>query len=124
MDPDGMAPRARVEAEAGIRYMPTYEYDCPKCGTFELFQSMSDEALKRCPTCRSKVEKLISGGNFLLKGGGWYADGYEKKSSSSTTESATNGGGTQSSSTESTPPTSATKKSEATTAPSSTPSSD
>jgi len=68
--------------------MPTYEYECPKCGHFERFQSINDDPLKRCPTCRRKVEKLISGGNFHLKGGGWYSDGYDKKGSSSDSSSS------------------------------------
>ena len=42
--------------------MPTYDYQCRKCGhRFELFQSMSDEPKKRCPECRGRVERLISG---------------------------------------------------------------
>lgn len=58
--------------------MPIYEYSCPKCGSFEVTQRISDKPLRRCPTCRSKVRKLISATAFLLKGGGWYADGYQK----------------------------------------------
>jgi putative FmdB family regulatory protein len=58
--------------------MPIYEYSCPKCGPFEVTQRISDKPLSRCPTCRSKVRKLISATAFLLKGGGWYADGYQK----------------------------------------------
>jgi putative FmdB family regulatory protein len=63
--------------------MPIYEYACPKCGEFEQRQSLSDPVLKKCPTCRSKVTKLISTSAFTLKGGGWYSDAYQKKSSSS-----------------------------------------
>lgn len=63
--------------------MPTYEYRCAKCGDFEIQQSISDPALKRCPTCKSKVEKLISATAFQLKGGGWYSDSYGKKGSTS-----------------------------------------
>jgi putative FmdB family regulatory protein len=62
--------------------MPIYEYDCPKCGEFEYRQSMSDPALKKCPSCRSKVTKLMSASGFQLKGGGWYADSYQKKNGS------------------------------------------
>ena len=61
------------------RSMAIYEYDCPKCGTFEFEQSMMDDALKKCPDCRSKVTKLISQSSFVLKGGGWYSDSYQKK---------------------------------------------
>ena len=60
--------------------MPIYEYECKKCGTFEAVQSMSEEHLKRCPECRSKVSRLISSSSFHLRGGGWYADGYDAKS--------------------------------------------
>jgi putative FmdB family regulatory protein len=63
--------------------MPIYEYACPKCGEFEARQSLSDPVLKKCPTCRSKVTKLISSSAFTLKGGGWYSDAYQKKASSS-----------------------------------------
>lgn len=67
--------------------MPIYEYSCAKCGTFEVNQSISEDPLKRCPECRSKVTKLISASAFHLKGGGWYADAYQKKSSDSSTSS-------------------------------------
>lgn len=67
--------------------MPIYEYSCGKCGTFEINQSISEETLKRCPKCRSKVTKLISASAFHLKGGGWYADAYQKKSSSDSSPS-------------------------------------
>ena len=40
--------------------MPTYEYECTKCGHhFELVQSMNDRPRSRCPECRGKVRKLI-----------------------------------------------------------------
>ena len=71
--------------------MPIYEYACPKCGEFENRQSLNDPILKRCPTCKSKVTKLISASAFQLKGEGWYSDGYHKKapSAASTTPAAT-----------------------------------
>ena len=59
--------------------MPIYEYECRKCGVFEYRQSISDDPLKRCPECRCAVQKLLSASSFHLKGGGWYADGYDKK---------------------------------------------
>lgn len=35
--------------------MPTYEYECRKCGRrFERFQAMSDAPLERCPECRGE----------------------------------------------------------------------
>jgi putative FmdB family regulatory protein len=63
--------------------MPIYEYQCPKCGEFEHRQSISEPILKKCPTCKGKVRKLISSSAFQLKGGGWYSDAYSKKGGSS-----------------------------------------
>lgn len=39
--------------------MPTYEYDCRKCGEFEAFRSMSDPCLTKCPHCGGRVQKVI-----------------------------------------------------------------
>jgi putative FmdB family regulatory protein len=63
--------------------MPIYEYECRKCGVFEHSQSINDGPLKRCPECRSGVQKLLSAPAFHLKGGGWYSDGYGKTGDSS-----------------------------------------
>jgi putative FmdB family regulatory protein len=63
--------------------MPIYEYKCRKCGVFESIQKISDAPLKKCPTCKGKVEKLISQSSFVLKGSGWYATDYAKKSTAS-----------------------------------------
>jgi putative FmdB family regulatory protein len=58
--------------------MPTYEYQCTKCGIrFELFQPMADKPRRRCPECRGKVLRLISGGaGVLFKGSGFHATDY------------------------------------------------
>ncbi len=55
--------------------MPTYEYECTKCGhTFEAFQSMSDKPLSKCPKCKSSVKRLIHGGlGVIFKGSGFYS---------------------------------------------------
>jgi len=70
--------------------MPTYEYGCEACGkTWELEQRITEAAVKKCPKCgKLKAKRLISGGNFMLKGGGWYADGYGSKKSSSSSPSS------------------------------------
>jgi putative FmdB family regulatory protein len=62
--------------------MPTYEYECTKCGyEFERFQNMSDEPLKRCPKCRCKVRRLIgSGAGIIFKGSGFYETDYRSDS--------------------------------------------
>ena len=59
--------------------MPIYEYSCQKCGTFEITQRITEKTLSRCPTCKSKVKKLISNTSFQLKGTGWYVTDYARK---------------------------------------------
>lgn len=88
--------------------MPTYEYQC-QCGhSFEEEQRISEPALKTCPICKDskcknwkknkgcKVERVINATGFVLKGGGWYKDGYGSSKSSS--ESSTKKPKTQESS--------------------------
>jgi putative FmdB family regulatory protein len=59
--------------------MPIYEYQCPKCGTFEVTQRITEKPLAKCPTCKGKVKKLISNTSFQLKGTGWYITDYARK---------------------------------------------
>jgi putative FmdB family regulatory protein len=64
--------------------MPTYEYECPKCGhTFEQFQSMNDEPLKKCPACKKTgVKRLVGhGAGLIFKGSGFYITDYKNKDS-------------------------------------------
>ena len=73
--------------------MPLYEYRCKKCGhEFEVIRKFSDGPLRKAPDCPQdrtcKLEKLVSQSAFLLKGGGWYSDGYGDKSSSKSADSA------------------------------------
>lgn len=57
--------------------MPTYEYECEDCGRFEVFQSIKEKPLTMCPTCSSRVKRLIGcGGGFLFKGSGFYITDY------------------------------------------------
>jgi putative FmdB family regulatory protein len=62
--------------------MPTYEYECEKCGhRFEVFQSMSEPPRKRCPKCKGKVRRLVGGGaGIVFKGSGFYATDYRSSS--------------------------------------------
>ncbi len=53
--------------------MPTYEYKCAKCGTFEVNQKITDEPLETCPVCGKVVKKLVSRGvGIIFKGSGFY----------------------------------------------------
>ena len=56
--------------------MPTYEYLCTSCqNAWEEIQKISEKPIEVCPSCgKSTAKRQISGGNFILKGGGWYAD--------------------------------------------------
>ena len=54
--------------------MPFYEYECSNCKFYvEALQKISDEPLKKCPSCgKPKLVKLVSAPVFRLKGDGWY----------------------------------------------------
>lgn len=91
--------------------MPTYDYQCGKCGVeFEREQRITEPPVKTCPKCKSRqVKRLLSAPGFILKGGGWYADGYGsggKKSSSSSSEGSSASGSTGSTESASTAPSS------------------
>ncbi|MBN1308997.1 MAG: FmdB family transcriptional regulator [Chitinispirillaceae bacterium] len=83
--------------------MPTYEYECEKCGLrFEAFQSITAEPLARCKNeaCDGRVKRLFSaGGGFIFKGSGFYitdyrSDSYKKaaQSESGASSPSTSGG--------------------------------
>ncbi len=65
--------------------MPTYEYECDNCNkTFEVFQKITDEPIKKCPKCNKKISRLIGGGSgVIFKGSGFYATDYRKAGSCS-----------------------------------------
>jgi len=53
--------------------MPTYEYECTKCGHgWELFQSIKAEPERTCPKCRKRtaVRKIGMGAGILTGGRG------------------------------------------------------
>jgi putative FmdB family regulatory protein len=78
--------------------MPIYEYQCQKCGTFELTQRITDKPLSKCPTCKGKVKKLISNTSFQLKGTGWYITDYARKDKAASEKGSTGENGAKSSS--------------------------
>jgi len=64
--------------------MPTYDYQCEKCGhRFEFFQSMKDAKLEDCPAeaCDGKVKRLLgTGAGLIFKGAGFYQTDYRSSS--------------------------------------------
>jgi putative FmdB family regulatory protein len=64
--------------------MPTYEYECRSCGAgFDVFQSMSEDPLKVCPSCGKDVRRKINGGTgIIFKGSGFYKNDNRKPGSS------------------------------------------
>ena len=60
--------------------MPTYDYECEKCGVFEHKQSIKDDAFEKCPKCGgSGIKRLVSrGSGIIFKGSGFYATDYKK----------------------------------------------
>ncbi len=72
--------------------MPTYSYRCSACNhSFDKVQRITEDAIKLCEACGAETaSRLITSGNFVLKGSGWYGDLYSgssnKKSASPSTE--------------------------------------
>ena len=66
------------------RTMPTYDYECQKCGNqFEVVQSMNDAKLENCPqpACDGRVKRLLgTGAGILFKGSGFYQTDYRSSS--------------------------------------------
>lgn len=63
--------------------MPTYTWKCdsPGCDRrAELFERISERSHPSCPDGHGPMRSVLSASTFVLRGGGWYADGYQKKS--------------------------------------------
>ena len=71
--------------------MPIYEYRCNHCDReFEVIVKSGGRGPRKCEHCSGKLEKLVSRAAFLLKGGGWFSEGYTRgggKKSESKSES-------------------------------------
>lgn len=86
--------------------MPTYDYVCPQCGhEFEVFQSMNDKRLTKCPQkgCKGKIQRKIgTGAGFVFKGSGFYitdyrSEGYKAAAKQDTSPAPASGGNSDSS---------------------------
>jgi putative FmdB family regulatory protein len=63
--------------------MPTYDYVCDACEhAFEQFQSITADALRKCPECgKMKLRRLIGpGAAIVFKGSGFYKTDYRSES--------------------------------------------
>jgi putative FmdB family regulatory protein len=62
--------------------MPFYEYECSNCKFYvEALQKISDEPLRKCPSCKKRtMKRLVSAPVFRLKGGGWYETDFKSES--------------------------------------------
>ncbi|MCZ6815355.1 MAG: zinc ribbon domain-containing protein [Planctomycetota bacterium] len=66
--------------------MPTYEYECKKCGsTFDIFQSikaspLGKAACEKCGTVRPVRRLIGTGGGVIFKGSGFYQTDYRSES--------------------------------------------
>ena len=63
---------------------PLYDYECegtvehPCTQTWEVAQRLEEPVMTHCPTCGQPTAKrvIVRTGGFVLRGGGWAADGY------------------------------------------------
>ena len=63
--------------------MPTYDYECDACGhTWELFQKITDDPVKKCPQCNKKKARRLfgTGAAVVFKGSGFYQTDYRSES--------------------------------------------
>lgn len=71
--------------------MPTYSYRCTQCdNAFDVVQSLSEDSLTECPSCKGKLRKLFNMVGVTFNGSGFYrtdsrssSGGESSKSSSS-----------------------------------------
>ena len=53
--------------------MPTYDYVCADGHPFEVFEPMSAEGRRDCPSCGKKARRRLgAGAGFVLRGAGFY----------------------------------------------------
>jgi putative FmdB family regulatory protein len=77
----GLSPPARagmLEGRQQRTAMPTYDYECGRCGQrFEKSQPMSARPVRKCPQCGGRVRRLIGTGAAALVRGGRKSAGDE-----------------------------------------------
>ena len=61
--------------------MPTYSYECKKCGHVEdVFHPMTATPRVRCAVCKGPCRRLLgAGAGIIFKGSGFYETDYRRK---------------------------------------------
>ena len=59
--------------------MPIYEYRCDNDHTFEVTQSMSEDALDECTICGAPARRILFAPAVHFKGSGFYTTDYARK---------------------------------------------
>jgi|JI10StandDraft_1071094.scaffolds.fasta_scaffold691517_2 putative FmdB family regulatory protein len=85
--------------------MPIYRYACGACqATTEVLAKISDPPPATCPHCGGgPLHKAVARTAFHLKGGGWYAQGYNGGGSGGSASTPKGDGGGESKPAESKP---------------------
>ena len=65
--------------------MPTYEYRCDNGHTFEITQSMSEDALESCTVCGAPAQRILFAPAVHFKGSGFYTTDYARKGNATKT---------------------------------------
>lgn len=70
--------------------MPIYDYQCGACAEIQEVQhKISEAGPDTCVQCgRGPMTKIIGAPTFMLKGGGWYSDGYSHSKKAGETSGA------------------------------------
>lgn len=63
--------------------MPIYEYRCDNDHTFEVTQSMSEDALEECSICGAAARRILFAPAVHFKGSGFYTTDYARKGAKS-----------------------------------------
>jgi putative FmdB family regulatory protein len=63
--------------------LPTYRYECERCGAVhEIFHSMTDQTARTCPNCGGNLVRHVGGaGGVILKGSGFHRTDYRSGAS-------------------------------------------
>lgn len=65
--------------------MPTYEYECTRCGQkIEVFQRITEDPLTTCGVCGGPLRKVFHPAGIVFKGSGFYSTDHRSKPKPST----------------------------------------